>query len=324
MPKEKVPNYVKWLTPIAVLLITISLLLLPYLSVFKSTFTNAQNTITFFENSSTFSYTSQIIKSEIQGRLPEKVQQNLIERSIINKLTDLIITPKLVQNIAEPVIKFQIKRLNSKQVLTLTNNNVEFNLQPYKENLSSYIASFKLGEGIETTLNNFVTSVPNSVTIVDGQKNPNSVLIKIVKLRQGYENILKAYTVAWVLIVFSALTLVGLFYKDLRKLFRMFAKIMIVSGISILALSYLAPALIANFVPTNITENSGSEINQLINSIVNQFFELSRSFVWWYLGLAVLFAIFAWYFKNFGVNFKPKEIQKYFQLKYHKLFKKKK
>lgn len=324
MPKEKVPNYVKWLTPIAVLLITISLLLLPYLSVFKSTFTNAQNTITFFENSSTFSYTSQIIKSEIQGRLPEKVQQNLIERSIINKLTDLIITPKLVQNIAEPVIKFQIKRLNSKQVLTLTNNNVEFNLQSYKENLSSYIASFKLGEGIETTLNNFVTSVPNSVTIVDGQKNPNSVLIKIVKLRQGYENILKAYTVAWVLIVFSALTLVGLFYKDLRKLFRMFAKIMIVSGISILALSYLAPALIANFVPTNITENSGSEINQLINSIVNQFFELSRSFVWWYLGLAVLFAIFAWYFKNFGVNFKPKEIQKYFQLKYHKLFKKKK
>lgn len=324
MPKEKVPNYVRWLTPIAVFLITISLLLLPYLSVFKSTFTNAQNTITFFENSSTFSYTSQIIKSEIQGRLPEKVQQNLIERSIINKLTDLIITPKLVQNIAEPVIKYQIKRLNSKQVLTLTNNNVEFNLQPYKENLSSYIASFKLGEGIETTLNNFVTSVPNSVTIVDGQKNPNSVLIKIVKLREGYENILKAYTVAWVLIVFSALTLVGLFYKDLRKLFRMFAKIMIVSGISILALSYLAPALIANFVPTNITENSGSEINQLINSIVNQFFELSRSFVWWYLGLAVLFAIFAWYFKNFGVSFRPKEIQQYFKLKYRKLFKKKK
>lgn len=323
MPRSKTPTYVKWLLPITIAVLTVSLLVVPYLSIFKSTFTNSNNTIAFLEQSSTFDYTSQIIKSEVEARLPQKVQQNLIERSIVNKLTDLIVTPKLVQNITEPVIKVGIKRLNGNQVLTLQNNNVQLDLEPYKQNLSSYVDSFKLAEGINSTINSFITSVPSSITIVNGQENPDSVLIKLVKMRESYGNIIQSYTVFVVLIVISLVSLLVLLFREPQRLFRVLAKIFAISGVVVLILSYIAPALISNLIPTNLSENSGSEISQLINSLVSHFFELSRGFVWYYIGISLVACLVAWYFKTFGIKFSPKDIKHYFVSKYHKIVKRK-
>lgn len=309
----------KWLVPVGVLTTTLALILLPYFNIFKTTFTSSENTMDFFRNASTFNYTSQIIKSEIQARLPEKVQQNLLERSIINRLVDLIVTPQLIENIAEPLIKFQINRLQSKQVFTLSSNNVEFNLQPYKQNLTNYIDSYNLAEGIETTITDFVNSVPNTITVVNGQDNPDSVVLKLVKLREGYHNLLLINTVLWTVVFVGAVLLIVLNYNDLRRLFRIFAKLFTTSAVVVLLLSYILPPLLANLIPTNLSENSGSEISQLINSIITQYFSMSREYVWWYAGLALLCCLLAWYFKSFGFSFSPKKIGNYFQLKYHKI-----
>lgn len=308
------PN--KWLVRIAILFVSISLLLLPYLVVTKSLITNAENTINLLEKSKTFEYTAQIAKSEIQNRLPEKVKQNLIEQSIINRIMDAIITPQLIQNISEPAIKLAIKQLQGDPKLSLENQKIELDVSPYKQNLTGYVSSLGLPEGIKESANNFSQSLPDKLAIVDVEKNPNSPLLLLIKLRSIYNSVLLANNIMWFVLILSALSLVALLYRSLLRLAKIVAKSLIIVGALIAIFSYTAPPALSMFVPNNLTESSGSEVAALINSIDTQYFAMTQIYAWWYIGIGLLIAIITWYLSNFGFKFDTKEIKHYFKNKF--------
>ncbi len=316
MPEAK-NNKRQWPVRLAVIITAICLFMVPYLTVTKTTLSSPENTITFLEQSNAFTYTSQIVKNEIETRLPESVQQNLIKRSLVDKLMDLVITPQLLQSISEPIIKLQITLLNrDTKNIQLVNNKVELNIEPYKQNLSSYIASFGLPSGIQETVNDFSGALPNTITIVDGNKNPDSPIITAIKIKNWYNALGQVTAVVWVLLIISILALVALLFRDVHKLFRLNAKTFGVLGALVLVLSYVAPPSLNLLIPNNLTEASGSEISQLISSLNAHFFVLTRTYAWWYIGIAVACALVAWYLGAFGFSFSIEEIKKYFKTKF--------
>lgn len=308
------PN--KWLVRLAILLLSISFLLLPYLAVTKSLLTNAENTINLLEKSKTFEYTAQIAKSEIQSRLPEKVKQNLIEQSIINRIMDVIITPKLIQNISEPAVKLAIKQLQQDPKLSLENQKIELDVAPYKQNLSNYVSSLGLPDGIKESANNFANSLPDKFAIVDVEKNPNSPLLILIKIRSIYNNILLANNILWVVLALSALSLIALLYKHLLRLSRLVARSLLIVGVLVMIFSYITPPALSLFIPNNLTESSGSEVAALINSLDAQYFAMTQVYGWWYIGIGLVMAIITWYLTNFGFKFDTKEIKHYFKSKF--------
>lgn len=314
--KQDKPQPNKWLVRIAILLLSISFLLLPYLTVAKSLITNAQNTINLLEKAKTFEYTAEIAKSEIQNRLPEKVKQNLIEQSIINKIMDAIITPQLIQNISEPAIKLAVKQLQEDPKLSLENQKIELDVAPYKQNLSNYVSSLGLPDGIKESANNFSQSLPDKLAIVDVEKNPNSPLLLLIKLRSLYNNILLANNILWVTLLISALCLVALLYKSVLRLSKLVAKSLVAVGVLVIAFSYLTPPALSLLVPNNLTESSGSEVAALINELDAQYFTMTQVYGWWYIGIGLLILVITWYIRNFGFNFDTKELKHYFKNKF--------
>lgn len=307
------PN--KWLVRIAILLLSVSLLLLPYLTVAKSLITNAQNTISLLEKAKTFEYTAEIAKSEIQNRLPEKVKQNLIEQSIINKIIDAIITPKLIQNISEPAIKLAVKQLQEDPKLSVENQKIELDVAPYKQNLSNYVSSLGLPDGIKESANNFSQSLPDKLAIVDVEKNPNSPLLLLIKLRSLYNNILLANNILWIALLISALSLVALLYKNVLRLSRLVGRSLMTVGVLVIAFSYITPPALSLFVPNNLTESSGSEVAALINELDAQYFAMTQVYGWWYIGIGLVVLLITWYIRNFGLKFDTKELKHYFKKK---------
>lgn len=308
------PN--KWLVRIAIILLCISIFLLPYLTVTKSLITNAQNTINLLKKAKTFEYTAEIAKSEIQSRLPEKVKQNLIEQSIINKIVDVIITPQLIQNISEPAIKLAIKQLQEDPKLSLENQKIELDVSPYKQNLGNYVSSLGLPDGIKESANNFSQSLPDKIAIVDIDKNPNNPLLILIKLRRLYNNILLANNILWVVLAISALSLVALLYKNVLRLGKLVGKSLVVVGIIVIIFSYLTPPALSLFVPNNLTESSGSEVAALINELDTQYFAMTQVYGWWYIGIGAIILLIVWYIRNFGFKFDIKELKHYFKIKF--------
>lgn len=306
----------QWPVRLAIIILGLSLFLLPYLTITKNTLTSPENMMTFLEQSKTFDYTAQIMKNEIKTRLPQSVQQNLIERSLIDRLMEIVITPQLIQSIAKPIVKAEVVLLNrDSKNITLKDNKVELNIEPYKQNLTNYIASFNLPGGIQNTVTNFANSVPSSVTLVDGQKNPNSPVIKAIEIKNWYTLVMQVAVLTWWVLALSILALVGLLYNDLHKLFRASAMTFGVLGLLVLMLSYIAPPSLNLFIPNNLTEASGLEISQLIGGVNAHFFALTQSFAWWYLGIAAFCTLVAWYLGAFGLKFSVDDIKTYFNQK---------
>ncbi|MDQ5943706.1 MAG: hypothetical protein QG675_474 [Patescibacteria group bacterium] len=308
------PN--KWLVRVAIVLLSISFLLLPYLTVAKSLVTNAENTINLLEKSRAFEYTAQIAKSEIQNRLPEKVKQNLIEQSIINRIMDAIITPQLIQNISEPAIKLAIKQLQEDPKLSLENQKIELDVSPYKQNISNYVSSLGLPDGIKESASNFSQSLPDKLAIVDVEKNPNSPLLVLIKLRGLYNNILLANNIAWAVLAISAISLIALLYKNALRLSKLLAKSLIIVGSLVVVFSYLTPPSLSLFVPNNLTESSGSEVAALINSLDAQFFAMTQVYGWSYIAIGLVMTLINWYITCFGFKFDSQEIKHYFKKKF--------
>jgi len=317
-------NTHKWLVGIALGILSITLFTTPYLNVTRTTLSSAENTMAFLKDSGSFNYTSEIIKNEIESRLPASVQQNIIERSLINKLIDLVITPQLLESISNPVVKVQIALLQrDTNNITLKDNKLELKLEPYKQSLLGYSASFNLPPGVQSSVTEFAHSLPNTITVVDGNKNPNSPVITAIKIKSYYTTLMQAAVVMWYVFAIALLVLIGLLYKDLRKLFRIYAKAFGVLGVVVLSLSYIAPPGLNLLVPNNLTEASGPEIAQLIGGLNTHFFVLTRAYGWWYLVVAVVSTILAWYFKTFGLHYVPKDIKQHFVAQYKKVFKRK-
>lgn len=312
--KKSQPN--KWLVRVAILLLSISLLLIPYLTVAKSLITNAQSTINLLQKAKTFEYTAEIAKSEIQNRLPEKVKQNLIEQSIINRIMDAIITPQLIQNISEPAIKLAVKQLQEDPKLSLENQKIELDVAPYKQNLSNYVSSLGLPDGIKQSAENFSQSLPDKFAIVDVEKNPNSPLLMLIKLRSLYNNILLANNIVWIALALSALALIALLYQQLLRLAKLASRSLVTVGVLVIVFSYLTPPTLSLFVPSNLTESSGTEVAALINELDAQYFAMTQVYGWWYIGVGLVLMIIVWYISNFGLKYEPQKIKHYFKNKF--------
>jgi hypothetical protein len=229
---------------------------------------------------------------------------------------DAIITPQLIQNISEPAIKLAIKQLQGDPKLSLENQKIELDVSPYKQNLTGYVSSLGLPEGIKESANNFSQSLPDKLAIVDVEKNPNSPLLLLIKLRSIYNSVLLANNIMWFVLILGALSLVALLYRSLLRLAKIVAKSLIIVGALIAIFSYTAPPALSVFVPNNLTESSGSEVAALINSIDTQYFAMTQIYAWWYIGIGLLIAIVTWYLSNFGFKFDTKEIKHYFKNKF--------
>ncbi len=240
------------------------LLLLVHMVVLRGYLTNAAKLEALFVEAKTYTYTAEIIKTEIQNRLPEKVQNNIVEKAIATKAIDYFITPKLVQNLSEKPVERVIKSLNQKGNTEIVNDKVVIETAKYKDLIMAKLDAWGLPKDLNTLAKDTVSSIPAEISVVDLEKNPNSGLAYVIKARiyiKQLSNLIIAFSVLLALLIAAVIYINR---KNLLMAIRALGWVLGLSGLVMVILSYLgSPALTSVMSVSNPTS-----VDLLLNNMV--------------------------------------------------------
>jgi len=272
-------------------LLSVLLVLLSLVYVMRNNFVSAEKTYLFLKEAQAFDSISDLTKETIRQNLPDQVKNNLIEKAIIEKLMDIVITPQNVAKIADPGIKafYNI----SKKGASLADEQLSFNTTSIKSQAQQYIPSLGLPKAFVDASNTFVNATPDEINILNPKKNPNSPLTTFLKLREIYRTLNSIADILTVLIVINLLAIVAINVRSLKLLPKTLAWSFGGAAAVVLALSFLAPPIISLVVGSG---NSSLQqyINNLSENLTNRFFLLVRSYGWLYLVIALLAFALHW------------------------------
>ena len=232
----------------------IVLLLLVHMVILRGYLTNATKLQALFVEAKTYTYTAEIIKTEIESRLPEKIQNNIVEKAIVTKVMDYFITPKLVQNLSKKPVERVVKSLNKKGNTEIVNDKVVIDTAKYKDLINAKLDGWGLSKDLNTLAKDTVASIPAQISVVDLEKNPNSGIGYIIKART-YIHQLSNLIVAMAILL--AVFVVGVVYvnrKNLLMALRASGWVLGVSGGLMVLSSYFgSPALSSTMTVINPT-----------------------------------------------------------------------
>ncbi|MEI7690258.1 MAG: hypothetical protein WCI63_01390 [bacterium] len=232
----------------------IVLLLLVHMIILKGYLTNATKLQALFVEAKTYTYTAEIIKTEIESRLPERIQNNIVEKAIVTKALDYFITPKLVQNLSKKPVERVVKSLNKKGNTEIVNDKVVIDTSKYKDLINARLNGWGLSKDLNTLAKDTVASIPAQISVVDLEKNPNSGIGYLVKART-YINQLGNLIVAMSILL--AIFVAGVLYvnrKNLLIALRASGWVLGISGGLMVLLSYFgSPAISSTMAVINPT-----------------------------------------------------------------------
>ncbi|MDD5693105.1 MAG: hypothetical protein WC437_02310 [Patescibacteria group bacterium] len=243
------------------------ILLLSYALVLHGFVTSAAKVDTLLVEAKTYYYTAEIIKSEIEHRLPEKIQNSVVGEAIIAKALDYFVTPKLVQNISKKPIERLITAINKEGNAGITNDKVVIDMANYKSQITQSISGWQLPPGLNNLATESVDSIPSQITIADLEKNPNSFVGYLVKTR-AYINKLSNIIMVLVIILIVLITSTFAVNRNrLRKAFQALGWVLGISGILITLLSYLGPIILNSFIYIDNQSTVAALYNNMILKI---------------------------------------------------------
>ena len=239
-------------------------MLLAHTIILRGYVTNATKIEALLVEAKTFVYATEIIKTEIKNNLPEKIQDNIIEKAIVYKTIDYVITPKLVQEVSSKPIAKVIAAINKKGDSTIVNNKVVIDTTKYKAQLTKNISGWQLPKELNVLAIDVVSSLPPQVSIVNLEKNPNSFFAYIIKARiyvRELSNIITALTLVLAILIAS------IFVINRKKIviaIRGTGWVLSFSGLFMIILSYIGSATVSSvFIVSNPTS-----VDNLVNNMV--------------------------------------------------------
>lgn len=269
------------------ILLTVLLVLCTYATVLRDNFLTGAKAFVFLKEAKVFVTTAEIVKSEINAKLPDSIKNNYIKQAIVSKLLDIIITPENVAKVAEPGINAAYKL--AKAPTDIENNKVVLDTTQYKQQASEYIPGLQLPKVITDAANDLVNAVPNDLTIVDLEKRPNSILATFIRIRDLMRTINDVTNVLWVLTIINLIALVLVNIKSIGRLLHSFGWSFGVAGSIVVVGSYIFPPIATAVVPQSTDPIIGNAMNTMVSNIIYQYFVLTRGYGW----LLVLIAVFA-------------------------------
>jgi hypothetical protein len=244
----------------------IVIILLTYFLVLNGYVTSKARLDTFLVGAKTYSYTAEIVKSEIENHLPSSIKNNIVKNTIVTDVLDNLVTPKLIQKVSSGPLTRIIKNINSGTKASISGNKVVLNTSSYKTQISQVIAGWSLPPTLNNLANQAISSIPSQVTVVDLSKNPNSVVGQLVKTR---DYLRKIGDIIVILAIILIALIVGLFVENRSKIRQAVIGIgwvLGISGILIIVLSYLGPLVLNSALyVSNPTTMNGLYNNMVIN-----------------------------------------------------------
>lgn len=266
-------SYLVW-HRLAVILSILALLTITYTSFLINNFKTPEATANFFQNSDVYYYVAEIVKANIRTRYPAQLRSNVIQLTAADAALNAVVTPNLIERLSLPALRARQKI--AQLPLYFSENNLILDTIPYTQQLSNTLASFNLPTPLNDAGKNLIASIPPEITVVDTQKNPNSILASITQTRIFFENLQLVKNIAWLVLIVSVIIIILANMRILRRLVSGFMWVFVVSGIILLLLSYVAPAT-ANALAYNPDPTTGVLKDQLVDSMVSYYFSLTRT-----------------------------------------------
>lgn len=279
---------------VLITLLSVLLILTAFVTILRDNFISSSKAYLFLKEANAFENVANLTKDAIRSNLPEKVKNNLLEKAIIEKLMDIVITPENVAKIAEPGIKSLYKE--SGKIASLADENISYDTVAIKEQAQKYLPTLGLPSAFAQASEQFIEAVPNEIKVLDVKKHPNSPLALFVKLRNAYKALNATTNVLWVLVVINIIGILLLNLRSIARMFRSYSWAFGAAGVISLAISYLAPQLASVFMRSgaNATEQ---DINSLVQNLLTHYFDLMRGYGWLFVVIALM-SLVAYYLLN--------------------------
>ena len=266
----------------------IAILVCTYSTVLRDNFATAAKLVVFMRNANTFVHISSAIKAEVSENLPTSVKDNFLQNALAQKLLDVIVTPENVAKVAEPILTTTYK-VADKADAQIKNNNVVIESGKYKTQASKFVNDSKLPPVLSEPLNSLINSVPGDITVVDGQKNPDSPLLLMVKLRMAFQKLDALVTILWWVIILSLVGIVALNFRNYRAILRTTGLTLGISGLIVTIGSWMFAPITLLFVPQSTDQVIGNTLNQATTDIINTYFTLTRPYGFFLLLVGLVF-----------------------------------
>lgn len=275
---------------VVLVILTTTLVLVSFATVLRDNFTTGAKSYLFLKESRAFDNIAQIAKNDISNNLPDNIKNNFIKRAIITKIMDIIITPENVSKVAEPAI-IKLYKLSG-EATKIADKQIVFDTTVFKSQAKDYLPAVGLPQGLADTTSDFVNSIPNTITILDVENNPNSPLAILVKLQSAFRAISTVTSALWLAVVVSILAALLLNVKNLRRLLKTYYLAFGISAGLVLGLSYGGPAITASLLPATTPTNA------LVNNLVNNFCLMTQGYGWILLSIAAATLAISWLTKT--------------------------
>lgn len=275
---------------VVLVILTTTLVLVSFATVLRDNFTTGAKSYLFLKESRAFDNIAQIAKNDISNNLPDNIKNNFIKRAIITKIMDIIITPENVSKVAEPAI-IKLYKLSG-EATKIADKQIVFDTTIFKSQAKDYLPAVGLPQGLADTTSDFVNSIPNTITILDVENNPNSPLAILVKLQSAFRAISTVTSALWLAVVVSILAALLLNVKNLRRLLKTYYLAFGISAGLVLGLSYGGPAITASLLPATTPTNA------LVNNLVNNFCLMTQGYGWILLSIAAATLAISWLTKT--------------------------
>lgn len=279
----------------SLILLTLLLLVLPFLTSFDQNFKSAQSMDTFFKNSRVYDNVSTIIKLEVQSKYPEVIKNNVIITSLLNKLVDAVVTPTIVSEVAKPTLKVALFVANSDT--SIVNNKVVLATSSYKQQAVAAFNDLGLPQIVNANVDLLINSIPQSITLVDLTKNPNSPLGYLIKLHSLYLQNQFVLGMLWWILAVIVLGIILYNIVEVKKIFTVFWIGSFLSASIIFLLYWLLPTLLSSFLPQATTDVAYAQNTLVIDVITYIVKGVSNTAILYGVFAVFMFAI--WKFVDF-------------------------
>jgi hypothetical protein len=227
--------------------------LLVFGSVFVSYFASVAKLNTVLKDSGSYNQIAKIAQIQISDLIPEEVKSDPIAYGVINWGINRFVTVTTVEKISEPALNTLVKM--AKTPTTIVGTNVVLDTGKYKAKLSDDINGFNIPQGLKNAGNKFVDAIPAKLNVVNLEKHPNSILARVIKVRDRLAQLrdFVNYLAVFVVIIIA---LIGFWSREnLTKLFKALGVATVASG----GTTLLAAGILA-VIATNVPLYSGSSI----------------------------------------------------------------
>lgn len=258
----------------AIIVSSLALLAITYSTLIVNNFRTPEATANFLKNSNSYYYIAEIVKANIRSHYPTELRTNVLQLTVADTILNTIVNQNLVERLALPTLRITAKV--EQLPLSFAQKNLVLNTGQYTQKLNATLTSLNLPTAVTDAGQKLIASVPQQITVVDTEKNPQSVLAAVVRARILLDNIQTILTVSWVILGIALLTLLLVNIRYLKRLVKGIIWIFATCGILVLIASHAAPAIAGTF-PPNPDPIAGVLKDQMINSILTYYFSLTRS-----------------------------------------------